>query len=74
MYEKLANLISIAIKRWTAKSPEKYKIATNVATGIGILATLITIIPAVAPAIIFPPWAIAIAAFGVALSAKMTVE
>ena len=74
MYEKLANLVGAAVKRWTSKSPKAYETTTNVAAGIGIVATIVTIIPMITTAIVFPPWAIPTAAFIVSVTAKMTVE
>ncbi len=69
MYDKLASLLKSAIKRWTAESPQAWQVVTNVSLGIGIVATIVTVIP-----IAMPVWVIPVAAFLIAFSSKMTVE
>jgi hypothetical protein len=69
MYDKLASLLKSAIKRWTAESPQAWQIVTNVSLGIGITATVVTLLP-----FTFPAWVIPAAGFLIAFSSKMTVE
>jgi len=69
MYDKLASLLKAGIKRWTSDSPKAYQNITNVSLGIGIVATIVTVIP-----IAMPVWVIPVAAFLIAFSSKMTVE
>jgi hypothetical protein len=67
--DKLAELLEMAIRRWTAESPKAGKIVTNIALGVGIVATAITVIP-----FTYPGWVLPVVAFAIALSAKFTVK
>lgn len=67
--EKIAALLQAAIVRWTSKSPKTYRIITDVSVGIGIAATVVTLIP-----ITYPAWVLPATAFGIAFAAKFSVE
>ena len=69
MYEKLSKLIAEAVHRWTASSPKTYQIITNIALGVGIAATVVTLIP-----VTYPAWVLPVTAFLISLSAKLTKE
>jgi hypothetical protein len=38
--DKLAELLEMAIRRWTAESPKAAKITTDIAIGVGIVVLL----------------------------------
>ena len=67
--DKLAKMVAVLIDRWTSKSPKAAQITTDVALGIGIVATVVTLIP-----ITMPMWVLPTTAFAIALSAKLTKE
>jgi hypothetical protein len=67
--DKLAELLEMAIRRWTAESPKAAKITTDIAIGVGIAATVITILP-----LTYPAWVLPVVAFAIAFSAKFTVK
>jgi hypothetical protein len=69
MYDKLALLTKQLIARWTAKSPRTYSTITDIALGVGVAATALTLLP-----ITLPVWVLPAIAFIVALGAKLTVE
>lgn len=72
--EKLNEWVILLLTRWTAKSPRTYRIITNVCTVIGIIASIVSILPTFLPNIILPPWTIALTAFLIAVAAKFTVS
>jgi hypothetical protein len=69
MYDKLATLVKLLINRWTAKSPQAYRSITDIAFGLGLLTTAITLSPFTLPA-----WLMPVTAFIIALCSKLTVE
>ena len=69
MYEKLSDMIAELVNRFTASSPKTYQIVTNIALGVGIAATIVTLIP-----ITYPVWVLPVTAFAISLSAKLTKE
>ena len=71
MYDKLSELIDLAVDRWTSKSPKAAVYVTNIATAVGIVSALIPILPAVFP-IAIPTWAITVSSILIAVTAKMT--
>jgi hypothetical protein len=69
MYDKLGKLVNATVKRWTAKSPETYRIITDVAAFTTIGAMIILMIPAT-----FPAWVVPSATLLVAIGSKLTKE
>ena len=69
MYDKLALLAKLLIIRWTSNSPKAYRTITDIALGIGLAASALTIFP-----ITLPVWVMPASAFILALGAKLTVE
>jgi len=67
--EKIAALLQKMIERYTAKSPRAYRIITDVSVGIGIAATIVTLIP-----FSYPAWVLPVTAFGIAFASKFSVE
>ena len=67
--DKLAELLEMAIRRWTAESPKAAKITTDIAIGVGIAATVISLLPITYPAYVLPA-----IAFAIAISSKFTVK
>lgn len=67
--DKLAELLEMAIRNWTAESPKAGKIVTNIALGVGIAATVITVLP-----LTYPAWVLPVVAFAIAFSAKFTTK
>ena len=65
----MAALLQAMIARWTAKSPKTYRIITDVSVGIGIAATIVTLIP-----ISYPAWVLPVTAFGIAFASKFSVD
>jgi hypothetical protein len=69
MYDKLAILTKQLIERWTAKSPQAYRSITDIAFGLGLITTAITLSP-----FTLPIWFMPVSAFIIALCSKLTVE
>lgn len=69
MYERLSKLIAEAVHRWTANSPKTYRMITDIALGVGIAATVVTLIP-----VTYPSWVLPVTAFAISLTAKLTKE
>jgi hypothetical protein len=69
MYDKLALLTKQLIARWTAKSPRTYRTITDIALGVGVAATALTLLP-----ITLPVWVLPASAFLIALGSKLTVD
>ena len=65
----LGKFISKALQRWTAESPKAAQVITDVALGVGIVATVVAVLP-----FTYPAWVLPVTALAISISAKLTIK
>lgn len=68
--DKLAKFISMVVQRWTAESPKAAKIITDVALGVYIVASAVSVF--IPPT--YPIWVFQATSLAISISAKLTVK